>query len=71
MWRPRVAARVWVAFWSRRSCRRRNGSYREVRLDTLPTMTEAAALYRSMGFAPIPAYYDTPIAGTLFLSRSV
>jgi GNAT superfamily N-acetyltransferase len=45
--------------------------HRQVRLDTLPTMTEAVALYRSMGFAPIAPYYDTPIAGTLFLARSL
>jgi GNAT superfamily N-acetyltransferase len=42
--------------------------YREMRLDTLPSLRVAIALYESMGFAPIPAYYDTPIAGTLFFS---
>jgi GNAT superfamily N-acetyltransferase len=43
--------------------------YREMRLDTLPTMTDAARLYRRLGFAPIAAYDDTPIAETLFMAR--
>jgi len=45
--------------------------YREMRLDTLPFMTEAIALYRKAGFAPIDPYYDTPVAGTIFLARSL
>ena len=45
--------------------------YREMRLDTLPSMTEAIVLYRKAGFGPIEPYYDTPIAGTLFLARSL
>ncbi len=40
--------------------------YRQMVLDTLPTLTAAIALYGRMGFEPIPAYYDTPVAGTLF-----
>jgi ribosomal protein S18 acetylase RimI-like enzyme len=43
--------------------------YREMRLDTLPGMAGAIALYRSAGFEPIAPYYDTPIAGTIFLRR--
>jgi ribosomal protein S18 acetylase RimI-like enzyme len=42
--------------------------FSEMRLDTLPSLTAAIALYEDMGFAAIPAYYDTPIAGTLFFS---
>jgi len=49
----------------------RTAGYREMRLDTLPDMTAAIALYRQMGFRPIPAYYDTPVTGTLFLGRSL
>ncbi|MBV9788085.1 MAG: GNAT family N-acetyltransferase [Chloroflexi bacterium] len=45
--------------------------YREMRLDTLPSMTEAIALYHKAGFVPIDPYYHTPIAGTLFLARSL
>jgi GNAT superfamily N-acetyltransferase len=42
--------------------------YGEMKLDTLPRLTSAIALYQRMGFRQIPAYYDTPIAGTLFFS---
>ncbi len=43
--------------------------YREMRLDTLPTMTAALTLYRKSGFEEIGAYYDTPIEGTVFMRR--
>jgi GNAT superfamily N-acetyltransferase len=45
--------------------------YIEMRLDTLPGMTDAISLYRRAGFAPIAPYYETPIAGTLFMARSL
>ena len=41
--------------------------YREMRLDTLPDMTAAQALYRAAGFEPVEPYYETPIAGTVFM----
>ena len=42
--------------------------YREMRLDTLPSMGAALKLYAYLGFVDIPAYYDTPLEGTRFLS---
>ena len=45
--------------------------YREIRLDTLPTMTEAIAMYRRHGFAPIAPYYQGAPGGTLFLARAL
>ena len=43
--------------------------YFEMRLDTLPSMTAAIALYRSAGFEDIAPYYETPVAGTIFMRR--
>ncbi|MBN9063878.1 MAG: GNAT family N-acetyltransferase [Rhizobiales bacterium] len=43
--------------------------YREMRLDTLPSMAAAQSLYRELGFEAIAPYYQTPIAGTLFMRR--
>ena len=48
-------------------CEARWLGYREIRLDTLPSMTQAIALYRRFGFELTQAYYDTPVSGTLFM----
>jgi putative acetyltransferase len=40
--------------------------YRELRLDTLPTMSAAQALYRRLGFEEIPAYNTKHLPGTRF-----
>lgn len=45
--------------------------HREMRLDTLPTMKDAVSLYEAAGFTPLAQYYETPIAGTIFLGRSL
>ena len=42
--------------------------YRTMRLDTLPSMTEAIAMYRSSGFQPVAPYYASAPAGTLFMA---
>ena len=41
--------------------------YREVKLDTLPQMGEAIALYTSFGFLPVPAYGSHPYPGLVTL----
>ncbi|PGG97823.1 carbonic anhydrase [Blastomyces parvus] len=45
----------------------RHIGYEEVRLDTLPDMREAIAMYRGMGFGVVEKYYETAIEGTVFL----
>lgn len=45
--------------------------YRELRLDTLPTMHEAIAMYRKAGFRAVAPYYDSAVAGTLFFRRDL
>jgi carbonic anhydrase len=42
--------------------------YRRMLLDTLPAMRIAVKLYRELGFRDVPAYYQTPIEGTIFLA---
>jgi ribosomal protein S18 acetylase RimI-like enzyme len=42
--------------------------YSEVMLDTLPAMDAAMGLYRSLGFAETPPYYENPIPGARFLA---
>ena len=45
----------------------REMGYASVRLHTLPSMRAAIALYRSMGFAEIAPYDETPVEDVLFM----
>ena len=47
--------------------RARRLGYDAMRLDTLPSMGEAARLYRSLGFRETAAYRHNPVGGALFM----
>ena len=49
----------------------RRAGYAQLKLDTLPSMTSAQALYRKLGFATIPAYGEGHLPGTRFYSLAL
>jgi ribosomal protein S18 acetylase RimI-like enzyme len=45
----------------------REVGYAVMRLDTLPTMAQAASLYSSLGFVEVERYNDNPAPGVRFM----
>ena len=49
----------------------RQAGYAHVLLDTLDDMESARALYTELGFAEVPPYYHSPIAGAHYLKTDI
>ena len=51
--------------------RARTIGYGEIKLDTLSTMSQARALYASLGFRECAPYYRNPLPGTVYMTLAV
>lgn len=45
--------------------------FRAMRLDTLPRLEAAIALYRKLGFKEIPPYYHNPVPGVVYFEKEI
>lgn len=45
--------------------------YAQMRLDTIPSMRSALAIYEGLGFRRIAPYYETPVEGTIFMALEI
>jgi putative acetyltransferase len=65
------AARLGRQLAERVMAEARRLGYRRIVLDTLKEMTAAQALYRTLGFEEIPAYYKNPLPGVRYFSLAL
>lgn len=65
-------ARIGIALIERVLAAAREIGYAKMRLDTHPTkMGKAVRLYESLGFSPVPPYYDNPNEDVLFMELTL